>query len=90
MNRKELVAAIAEETDQTLIVVGGVVDSLFSVITDALADGEEVVHANFGKFHVQRSKARKGRNPATGEAIDIAAKNHAKFKPRKVLKDALN
>ena len=66
------------------------VDELVAAIVAAAAKGEEVSLTGFGKFKVKDSPARKGRNPATGEAIQIAASNKMTFTPAKSVKDALN
>jgi nucleoid DNA-binding protein len=69
---------------------GAIVDCVFSSITAALRKNDSVSVSGFGTFKVNRTKARKGRNPRTGEAIEISAKNSPKFKPSKILKEALN
>ncbi len=65
------------------------VDCVPSSITQALKDEDSVSLIGFGTFKVQKRKARKGRNPATGEEIQIKAKNVPKFTPGKALKDAV-
>ncbi len=67
-----------------------VVDRIFDSITSALKGNEAVQIAGFGSFKVARREARKGRNPQTGAAIDIPARNVPKFTPGKGLKDAVN
>ena len=67
-----------------------VVDCVFEKITDALKHNDAVQIAGFGSFKVTRRDARKGRNPQTGAAIDIPARNVPKFVPGKALKDAVN
>ena len=66
------------------------VDALMAAIVAAAAKGEEVSLAGFGKFKVKDSPAREGRNPATGEAMQIAASRKLTFAPAKAVKDALN
>jgi DNA-binding protein HU-beta len=66
------------------------VDALMAAIVAAAAKGEEVSLAGFGKFKVKDSPAREGRNPATGEAMQIAASRKLTFTPAKAVKDALN
>jgi DNA-binding protein HU-beta len=65
------------------------VDCVFSSITKALKEKDTVTVVGFGTFKVQKREARKGRNPATGEEIQIKAKNVPKFTPGKALKEAL-
>ena len=69
--------------------VNAFLESLNFVIAESLAAGGEVVVPSLGKFSVKESAERTGRNPATGEAITIAAKRSPKFTPAKPLKDAL-
>ena len=65
------------------------VDAVIGVIVDAAKKGEEVNLPGFGKFKVKDSPARQGRNPSTGEVIDIAASRKLAFSPAKQVKDAL-
>lgn len=65
------------------------VDSVFASITSAMKTGETVTLVGFGTFKVVERKARKGRNPQTGEEIDIKASKAPKFTPGKALKDAV-
>ena len=66
------------------------VDGVFDSITNSLKGGEEVRLVGFGSFSVVRRKATTGRNPRTGEAIDIPASNQPKFKAGKALKESVN
>jgi DNA-binding protein HU-beta len=66
------------------------VDAVMAAIVTAAAKGEEVSLTGFGKFKVKESAAREGRNPSTGEAIQIAASKKLTFVPAKAVKDALN
>jgi DNA-binding protein HU-beta len=65
------------------------VDCVFSSIINSLKKNDAVTLVGFGTFKVQKREARKGRNPATGEEIQIKAKNVPKFTPGKALKDAV-
>jgi DNA-binding protein HU-beta len=67
-----------------------VVDGLMAAIVTAAAKGDEVSLAGFGKFKIKDSPAREGRNPSTGETIQIAASKKLTFVPAKAVKDALN
>ncbi len=69
---------------------GELFNSLSSIIAYYLSEGEDVSLPGIGKFTVKETAARKGRNPATGEAIEIPAGRKVVFKPSKSLKDALN
>lgn len=89
MNKKELIGAVAEATGLTKKDVELVVDSTFDVITSALKDGEKVKVHGFGSFEVRERVARKGRNPQSGEEIEIPATKAPAFKVAKALKDAI-
>mgnify|MGYP006297959035 CR=1 FL=1 len=89
-NKKDLTNAIAEATNKTKKDSKGIVDSIAKVIKATLSKGEKVKLVNFGTFTVVERKARKGRNPRTGESIDIPAKKVVKFKPGKQLKGLVN
>jgi len=67
-----------------------VVETVLKAIAEAAAGGAEVQLAGFGKFKVQDKPARQGRNPRTGESVEIAATRKLAFVPAKALKDALN
>jgi integration host factor subunit alpha len=66
------------------------VDSVFEIIQDTLANGEKVKISDFGNFEVRQKKTRKGRNPQTGEALEISARKVLSFKPSVILKRELN
>lgn len=89
MNKTELINAVAEEAQFTKKDSTKVVEAVFNTIEDALRNGEEVNIIGFGKFSVRDRAARKGRNPQTGDEIDIAASKAPAFKPGKALKDAV-
>ena len=90
MNRNELVDAVAEETKLKKADASRAVDAVFSTIEDALKKGDEVRLVGFGTFSVAARAASEGRNPRTGEKIQIAASKQPKFKPGKGLRDSLN
>lgn len=90
MNKNELISRLAEVNETTKKAAGEQVDAILAVITEALAAGEEVAISGFGKFSVTERAAREGRNPATGETIQIAASKSPKFKAAKALKDSVN
>lgn len=89
MNKTELINAVSESTDLSKKDATKAVDALFTTIAEALAKGEKVQIIGFGNFEVRERAARKGRNPQTGEEIEIAASKQPAFKAGKVLKDAV-
>lgn len=90
MNKKELAEAIAEAADISQAAAGRALDGMVGAITKALQDGETVSIIGFGTFLVRDRAARTGRNPKTGETIQIAASKSPAFKAGKALKDAVN
>jgi DNA-binding protein HU-beta len=90
MNKGELVAKIAEGADITKASAGRALDSLINSITEELANGGDVALVGFGTYKVNDRAARTGRNPQTGEAIQISAAKAPAFKAGKALKDAVN
>jgi DNA-binding protein HU-beta len=90
MNMSELVAKIAESHSVSKAQAQAIVDSVLKNIVNAAASGAEVSLPGFGKFKVKDSPAREGRNPASGEKIQIAASRKLTFAPAKAVKDALN
>ena len=90
MNKNDLIAAVADSTGLSKADSAKAVDGVFDSITGSLKTGTEVRLVGFGTFSVARRKASEGRNPRTGEPIQIPASNQAKFKAGKGLKDALN
>lgn len=89
MNKNDLVSAMAEKTGMTKKSTAEVVDAFTSVVAEALVKGEDVALAGFGAFKVKDRAARTGRNPQTGETIDIPASKAISFKAGKGLKDAV-
>ncbi len=90
MNKKELAEAMAEAADISQAAAARALDGMIAAITKALQDGESVSIVGFGTFLVRDRAARTGRNPKTGETIQIAASKAPAFKAGKALKDALN
>ena len=90
MNKNDLVSAVADSTGMSKSDAAKAVDGVGDAITAALSDGGEVRLVGFGTFSVSHRKATTGRNPRTGEAIQIAATNVPKFKSGKALKAAVN
>jgi len=79
MHKTDLVAQVAEKTGQPAKVVSAVVDAVFESITDTVAAGEQVTLVGFGSFSSTSRAARTGRNPSTGEEMQIAASTAPKF-----------
>ncbi len=90
MNKNDLIAAIAEQADLSKAAAGNALNAITDNITKALADGDSVTFVGFGTFSVKERAARSGRNPQTGETIQIAAAKVPGFKAGKALKDACN
>jgi DNA-binding protein HU-beta len=89
MNKTELVKAVSTQAELTQKDAAKVVDALFETISNTLAKEEKIQLVGFGTFEVRDRAARKGRNPQTGEEIDIAASKVPAFKPGKELKEAV-
>jgi len=90
MNKNDLISAIAEETGFTKTNSKTILESITGTITKSLSNGDKVQLAGFGTWEAKTRAARKGRNPKTGETIDIAEKTVAKFKPSAKLNEAVN
>ncbi len=90
MNKAELIEEVAGQTGLTKRTSGKAVDAVVSAISDCLTRGEKVTLVGFGTLRVTKKKARVGRNPQTGESINIPAKKVPKFVPSKNLKNKVN
>lgn len=90
MKKVELVEAVAEESGLSKADSTRAIDAFLNTIKEELAKGEKVPLAGFGTFAVSKREAREGRNPRTGETVQIAARNAVTFKPGTALKDAVN
>ena len=89
MKKAELIDAVASKSELTKQDTKKAIDGLFATISATLANEEKIQIAGFGTFEVRERAARKGRNPQTGEEIEIAASKVPAFKPGKALKDAV-
>lgn len=89
MNKTDLINAVAEKSELSKKDATKAVDAVFDAVAEALKDGDKVQLIGFGNFEVRERSARKGRNPQTGEEIDIPASKVPAFKPGKALKDAV-
>ena len=89
MNKQELIGQVADRAGLTRNDAMRAVETMLEVVTSALKRGDEVRLVGFGNFSVTRRKASVGRNPRTGEPIQIKATSQPKFRAGKVLKDAV-
>jgi len=90
MNKAEFVDAVADAAELSKIEAARAVDAMVGAITKALKKGDTVTLVGFGSFSVGKRAARTGRDPRTGDAINIKAVKVPKFRPGKALKDAVN
>ncbi len=90
MNKSELIDAIAESADLPKAAAGRALEAVIGTIGETLQAGDQVALVGFGTFSVKERAARTGRNPQTGEPIEIAAAKIPSFKAGKSLKDAVN
>ena len=90
MNKQELIAAIAEKAELERDDAKKALNAFIEVVGDELKKGEKIQIIGFGTFEVSERAAREGRNPQTGEAMEIKASKNPKFKAGKALKDAIN
>jgi DNA-binding protein HU-beta len=90
MNKAELVDAVADAANLSKADASRAVDAVVDAVTGALKKGQQVSVVGFGTFSVKHRAARSGRNPRTGETIQISASNVPGFKAGKALRDAVN
>ena len=90
MTKAEIVEQIYERVGFSKKEAAELVEKVFEIMKETLAEGEKVKISGFGNFVVREKNARKGRNPQTGEELDIPAATVMKFTPAKALKEALN
>jgi DNA-binding protein HU-beta len=90
MNKAELIDAVSEKAGLQKVEASRAVDAVFDTIAAALKAGDSVALIGFGTFNVKARAARSGRNPRTGDTIEIPASNVPGFKAGKALKDAVN
>ena len=95
MNKNEFISAVADsksmaKLDMSKAAIATVVDTVLATIEGALKKGEEVRLVGFGNFYVSKRAAAKGRNPRTGEVINIKASKLPKFRAGKQLKEQVN
>ena len=90
VNKNELIARVADNANMSKSAAADAVEATFAEIERALKGGDEVRIVGFGNFVVANRAASTGRNPRTGEVIQIRASKAPKFRPGKALKDAVN
>ena len=90
MNKRELTDSVAEATDLSKSDAASAVDAVLDAIASALVAGDSVTLPGFGTFEVRSRAARSGRNPQTGETMEIAASKAPAFKPGSALKKSVN
>lgn len=90
MKKTEFIDALSESANLSKADASRALDAMIDIVTDALKKGDQVVLTGFGTFLVRKREARSGRNPRTGEVIQIDASNVPAFKAGKALKDAVN
>lgn len=90
MTKKDLINAVSKTSGVSKKDAAAVIDAVFAAITDSVANGDSVQLVGFGTFEARKRDARTGRNPHTGEAINISAATVPAFKAGKAFKDAVN
>ena len=90
MTRKDIAMNIKTETGLSQVACSKIVDSLFEIMGDELANGNQVKISGFGQWNVLNKHARRGRNPQTGKAMTIAARKVVTFKPSVVMRKSMN
>ncbi|ODS55099.1 MAG: integration host factor subunit beta [Acidobacteria bacterium SCN 69-37] len=90
MTKAELVEEVAQVATLTKKHAEVIVDTVFQSIVEALQRGEKIELRGFGSFRLRRRESRKGRNPKTGDRVDVPPKQVPYFKPGKELKDLIN
>lgn len=90
VSKKDVIAEVATRSEETVKVTEKVVNNTFDVISEKMAEGQEVHISGFGNFKITERAERQGRNPATGAAITIPARKVPVFKPAKALKESVD
>jgi integration host factor subunit beta len=90
MTKAELVEEVARNTQLTKRHAEAIVNTVFESIVDSLKDGEKIELRGFGSFRIRERNSRIGRNPKTGDRVDVPSKRVPYFKPGKQLKELLN
>lgn len=90
MKKADFIKRVAEQADVSQTTATACFEAMVGTVTNCLKDGDSLTFVGFGTFSVKHRAARKGRNPRTGETIQIKAANVPAFKAGKALKEALN
>jgi integration host factor subunit alpha len=90
LTKADIARAVSQKTNHTLAQSANLVDTLFEIIKQTLASGEDVLISGFGKWSVRAKRERRGRNPRTGEALTLAPRKVVTFKCPSVFKKKLN
>jgi len=90
MTKADIVSSVYEKVGFSKKEAVGVVETIFDILKEALERGEKVKISGFGNFVVRNKRARRGRNPQTGDDIEISSRKILTFKPSQVLKNELN
>lgn len=90
MTKADIVEKVSDTCGYSKKESSELVECVISLIKECLESSEDLKISGFGKFEVQQKKARRGRNPQTGEALEISARKIITFKPSQLLKTALN
>lgn len=90
MTKVDLINKVFEQVGGTKKEAGDIVEKLFDFMKEILANGESIKISGFGNFNVRDKKTRRGRNPQTGEAIEITARRVLTFRPSQILRDGVD
>lgn len=90
MNKAELIEAIADKADLSKAAAGNALDAFIETVENTLKEGDSIALVGFGTFSIKDRAARSGRNPQTGEPMEIRASKVPSWKPGKLIKDAVN
>ncbi len=90
MNKQDIINEVARELDLTTRKAKPIVEEIFKVLKNSLADGIAIEISGFGKFIIRQKNSRIGRNPMTGEEAEISSRKVVAFKPSKLLRDVVN
>ena len=90
LTKAALVEQVAYATGLTKKRAAIIIDTVFGNIAEAMQQGEKVEHGDFGSFRLRRREPRRGRNPRTGDRVDVPPRRVAYFKPGKELKELIN
>jgi nucleoid DNA-binding protein len=90
ISKANLAHTLSDELEVSMTLAKQLVATFFEALTETIADGNRIEARGFGVFIVKRMKAKQGRNPRTGEQVYVPARRKVKFKPGKLLKEALS